>query len=73
MILSIQIAKSTLIVIESTFNRLFQSDFEARFYIVATKSIKSAANLIKKFELDQKRSKIDQKDQFLQLNSTFLI
>ena len=53
-------------MIESIFNQLFQSKFEAEFYLDATKLIKSATNLIEKFEFDQKV-------QLFQLNSSFLI
>ena len=46
-------------MIESTLNQHFQSDFVIGNGIVATKLINSDPDLIKKFKIDQKRSKID--------------
>lgn len=64
----------TYIVIKSTFNWLFQSEFKAGILLVAMKSIKVCPKYIKIFEIDQKRSKIIEKVKvYIQLNLTFVI
>ena len=57
-------------VIKLTINHFFPSKFEAGFLLGTTKSMKSAMDLIKKFELDRKRLKRDGKRQII---LTFLI
>ena len=51
--LAFQIAKLTYIVIKSPLNQHFQSEFEARFLLVVTKSIKTCPNYIEKIEIDR--------------------
>ena len=48
-------------MIELTFNRLFQSKFEAGFYLVLTKSITHVWIISKSIEINRKEIEIDQK------------